>query len=120
MSSEKSLIFIYNANSGIISSVKDLWHKILRPSTYDCNLCMQTFGTISMKKDWKKFINNLNIDVEFLHKNDFKKKYKITDAKYPSAYVKKNVSLELLITKNEMNNVKSLDEMEALVSSKLK
>ena len=53
---EKKLVFVYNADSGAISLVKDFWKKILRPSSYECNLCMQTFGAFSMKKDWKKIL----------------------------------------------------------------
>ena len=117
---EKKLIFIYNADSGVINLVKDFWKKILRPSSYECNLCFQTFGAFSMKKDWKSFINNLNVETDFLHRDEFEEKYGITDAKYPSAYIYENGSLTLLISDDEMNSTKSLDEMEVLVLSKLK
>jgi hypothetical protein len=116
---EKKLVFIYNADSGVISLVKDFWKKILRPNSYECNLCMQTFGAFSMKKDWKSFINNLNIDTEFLHRDEFENKYHIKDAKYPSAYILENKNLKLIISEDEMNSVKSLDEMEILVLEKL-
>jgi len=116
---KKKLIFIYNADSGVINLVKDFWKKVLRPSSYECNLCMQTFGAFSMKKDWKSFINNLNVDTEFLHRDEFEKKHHIKDAKYPSAYIYENRNLRLLISYEEMNAVKSLDEMEVLVLSKI-
>ena len=116
---EKKLIFIYNADSGVINLVKDFWKKALRPSSYECNLCMQTFGTFSIKKDWKLFINNLNVDTEFLHRDEFEKKYHLKDVKYPSAYIYENRNLRLLISDDEMNAVKSLDEMEVLVLSKI-
>ena len=116
---ERKLIFIYNADSGVISLVKDFWKKILRLSSYECNLCMQTFGAFSMKKDWKSFINNLNIDTEFLHRDEFEKKYYINNAKYPSAYIYEDGNLSLLISDEEMNSVKDLDEMEVLILTKV-
>lgn len=116
---DRKLIFIYNADSGTINLVKDFWKKILRPSSYQCNLCMQTFGAFSVKKDWKSFIKNLSIDAEFLHKDEFEEKYKKNDAKYPSTYIFEDGNLNLLISQEEMNSVKSLDEMEALVLSKI-
>ena len=119
MSDIRKVIFVYNANSGFVSVVKDFWKKILRPSSYECNLCMQTFSTFGMKKDWKKFIQNLEIETEFLHKNEFEKNYDIKDAKYPSAYIQDDDNLALFITQDEMNNVKSLEEMETLVSEKV-
>ena len=80
---------------------------------------MQTFGAFSMKKDWKSFINNLKIDVEFLHRDEFEEKYGITDAKYPSTYLNEKGNIELIINDEEMNSVRSLDEMEALVLKKI-
>ncbi len=117
---EEKLVFIYNADSGIVNTVKDFWHKALRPSTYKCNLCAQTFSPFGMKKEWKSFLGTLNIETEFLHKDEFLNKYDIQDAKYPSAYLLKNGILKLLITQEEMDKVASINEMEKLVSSKLK
>ena len=116
---EKKLVFVYNADSGVISIVKDFWKKLLRPGSYQCHLCGVTYGAFSMKKDWKNFINNLNIDTEFLHRDEFEKKYHVKDALYPSAYLFQNEELILLISQDEMNSVKDLDEMEALVLSKM-
>ena len=116
---EKKLVFVYNADSDVISIVKDFWKKMLRPSSYECRLCGVTYGAFSKKKDWKKFVNNLNIDTEFLHRDEFQKKYDLKDAKYPSAYIDQDGELTLLISQDEMNSVKELDEMEALVLSKI-
>lgn len=116
---KKKLVFVYNADSGVINLIKDFWKKILRPSTYECNLCFQTFGIFSMKKDWKSFINKLNIETEFLHRDEFEREYDIKDAKYPSAYILENGYLTLMISDDEMNLVKSLDEMKLLVISKI-
>ncbi len=82
---------------------------------------MQTFGGgISMKKDWKNYVNNLDIPVEFLHIDEFEKKFDVKDAKYPSAYLKNGSNMKLFITRDEMNKVESLDEMKELVTKKLK
>ena len=116
---DDKLIFIWNADSGLINTVKDFWHKALRPSTYQCNLCQTTFGAFGAKKEWKSFINDLGIETEFLHKDEFLEKYDVKDAKYPSAYILKNGNLTLFISQEEMNKVATLTEMEDLVTSKL-
>ena len=93
--SEVKLIFIYNADAGgFFAGVKDTLHKTFRKSTYQCNLCAVTFGAFGMKKEWKKYVNNLDAPVEFfkkdkfkfefLHKDEFEDKYLIEDAKFPS------------------------------------
>ena len=130
MSVEKRLVFIYNADSGVVNTVKDWWHKLLRPSTYSCNLCVQTFSAFGMKKDWKEFINKLNVPVEFLkkdkfsleflHRDEFKEKYDMPDAKFPSAYLHSDSKLRLFISQDEMNSVNSLDELMELMNQKIK
>ncbi len=117
---KNKLIFIYNADSGLLNTVKDFWHKALRPSTYQCNLCQTTFGTFGAKKEWKSFISTLEVDTEFLHKDEFLESYDIPDAKYPSAYLLEDGVLRLLISQEEMDKVATTTEMENLVSSKLK
>ena len=119
MSDERKLVFIYNADSGLLNAVKDYFHKKRSPDTYECNLCMQTFGGFSMKKDWKSYINDLDVPTEFLHKDEFEKNYDVKNAEYPSAYLRNGSGMKLIISKDEMNNVKSLDEMKELVSKKL-
>jgi len=116
---DNKLVFIYNADSGLVNTVRDFWHKALRPSTYQCNLCQTTFGAFGAKKEWKSFISDLGIESEFLHKDEFVEKYDVKDAKYPSAYILKNGNLTVFITQEEMNKVATITEMEELVSSKL-
>ena len=119
MSDDKKLVFIYNADSGLLNSFRDYFKKKRSPETYECNLCMQTFGSFSMKKDWKSYIKNLDIDTEFSHKDGFEKRYDVKNAKYPSAYLRNGASMKIFISVDEMNKVKSLDEMKDLVSNKL-
>lgn len=119
MSDNRKLVFIYNANSGLINAVKDYFHKKRSPETYECNLCMQTFSGVSMNKGWKSYIKDLDIPTEFLHKNEFETKYDVNNAKYPSAYLQNGSNMKIFISVDEMNNVKSLDEMKDLVSKKL-
>ncbi len=114
------LIFVYNADSGIISTVSDYFHKIVKPDTYQCNLCALTFGNLGMKTQWKDFIEALEISVKFLHKDEFKKLYLLEKAEFPSAYIFKDSELCPLISSAEMNLLKTLDELIDLVNKKLK
>jgi len=114
----KKLIFVYNADGDIASSLIDAVHKIVKPSTYKCNLCMITYGAVSMKKEWRDFINNLGIIVEFLHKDEFEKNYGIMKGKFPAAYVSGD-KLKLIITAEEINRCKDLDDLKELVSKKV-
>ena len=72
----RKLIFVYNANSGVVNSWLDMAHKIVSPTSYECDLCSLTHGKFSEKRIWKKFKDTGLIDMEFHHKDEFLKKYK--------------------------------------------
>lgn len=68
------LVFVYNADSGVFSELKDYVHKAVSPSTYDCPLCALTYGsTGGMKKEWNTFLKELDFRVEFLHRDEMAK-----------------------------------------------
>lgn len=119
MGSEKVLLFVYNADSDLISTVKDYFHKAFRPDTYQCNLCAVTFGPLGKDRSWKNFTENLEIPVKFLHRDEFHQNFDVPDAKFPSAYLKESDDLKIFITKEEMNNVSEITELKNLVNRKL-
>jgi hypothetical protein len=116
------LVFIYNADSGAINAIRDYFHKMIKPSTYECNLCAVTFGNLRMKREWAQFVKELKeeIEVEFLHKDEFEEYYpQVQEAKYPSAYYIKGEKYHLFITKEEMNKVETIAELKKMTKKKL-
>ncbi len=83
---KEQVIFVYNANSDLFSTVTDFAHKILSPSTYQCQLCALTYGNFSKKQEWKYFVESLSIQTVFLHKDEFENQYKIKTA-LPAVFV---------------------------------
>lgn len=115
----KSLTFVYNADSGIFNLLSDTAHKIVSPSTYQCNLCKITYGIINEKDEWKSFILGLPYKINFLHRNEFNKKYPNTKEKFPSIFeISKNKPV-LVISTDEINKCKNLSDLKNLVTSKL-
>jgi hypothetical protein len=104
--------------------IKDALHKSISPSTYACNLCGLTYGTIRMKSKWKKFIDNLKLPSKFYHLDEFFEMlkthpHKIANTKVPAIYLHKNGRLSLLITNKEINQTKTLEDLMDLVEKKL-
>lgn len=64
------LLFVYNADSGLFNSMADAAHKILSPSTYNCNLCKVTYGWFTERTQWRGFVESLNIPCTFLHRDE--------------------------------------------------
>ncbi len=116
----KSLIFVYNANSGIFNSISDTAHKIISPSTYQCNLCKITYGIVNEKDEWKSFISNLPYKTNFLHKKEFNKKYPNVKEKLPVIFENSKGKLRLVISSDEINKCKDINDLKKLILSKLK
>lgn len=117
---EETLIFVYNADSGLFNELKDYVHKAVSPTTYGCNLCAVTFGSLGMKRDWKSFIEGLDLPVEFLHRDEFSEHYPSKDEKFPAAFVRKGSDISLLIAHTEINKAKSVDDLIQLVTQRVK
>lgn len=118
MTKEK-LLFVYNANSDLFSSVTDFAHKIISPTTYACSLCALTYGNFAMKKDWKSFTENLPIETSFLHKDQFQKSYSL-NADLPAVLIEDEQGLQPFVSKSEIGLCASLDELKNLLNKKLR
>lgn len=116
-----TIIFVYNANSGIFSQLGDLVHKTVSPQTYQCNLCGLTYGGAFMKNEWKEFIQSLPSKIIFLHKDEFLKLYpKEWTTCFPAGFIRSNDDTHLFISSEEINKQKTLDGLKNLVVQKVK
>ncbi len=118
---KNKLIFIYNADSSVFAQVSDAIKKIAAPNKYECNLCMVTYGTVSMKDEWKEFLGTLLFEKEFLHRDEFREKYpESKEEKLPAIFVSKNNILNLLISSEEINRQRSVTDLKNIISAKIK
>ncbi len=115
MIKNKALIFVYNASSGVNNSLLDSVQKLLKPESYECKLCELTFGVISENKKWKAFRKQSDMEMIFLHKEEYQKKFK---SKFEQLYdlpvvlYQDNYDLSLVIGKEELNQI---EEVEILI-----
>jgi hypothetical protein len=93
----QQLVFVYNADSGLVNGLLDAAHKALSPGTYSCRLCQLTYGVVTEKLVWKRFRRKLGLPVEFLHRDEFRKKY---FSKFMPAY---SFPVILSLTAHEMD-----------------
>ena len=114
------LVFVYNADGGRLAGLKDMFHKILSPSTYSCSLCAITYGATSMQPQWREFIRKLPVPVDFLHRDEFIRDYpQWARHPLPAAYaVSEDGALTSLIEMSEME-VADLNGLMELVRQRL-
>ena len=113
---QNKLIFVYNADSGLLNALKDAVHKTVSPDTYECNLCAITYGSVSMKPEWRKFIRSLLVETEFLHRDEFLEVYGPGEGDFPAIF---RSDRKLLISAEEINRCGSLEELKRLVEGLL-
>lgn len=121
----QKLVFIYNADSGLVNSLLDGAHKIVSPATYACSLCKLTHGAVSEKKLWTRFREELKSagkNLQFLHKDGFRKVYKSKFGHkftFPILLVEGENGLEILVHTKELNTLDSTEELIALIRERM-
>lgn len=102
------LVFVYNADSGILNAVMDSAHKLISPSTYSCSLCALTYHTFGEKKLWKKFRKESSLVMDFLHKDEFENRYPDHNHGLPVIFYEEDSDLTMIMTDKELNSTKDL------------
>ena len=115
------LLFVYNADSGVLSSVLNSAHKVLSPGTYSCSLCALTHGALSERAIWKAFRTNSHFESVFLHRDEFERQYRskwLPKYTYPVVLEAGNEGLQLLIGSEELAALDSPEALIELISSR--
>lgn len=114
------IIFIYNAKSGKLNSLLDVAHKLISPKTYQCKLCTITHDTFTENILWKEFRQKASLPLEFLHKDEFEKRYKNIETKYPVIFLQEEEKLTEWISKSEIEKIETTQELIHLIETKAK
>lgn len=115
----EKLLFVYNADSGLLNFILDAAHKLFSPATYPCNLCALTYTPTGLPR-WRRFVRTLPWPVEFLHKDELAEQYGKIDVLLPAAFVWDGHNLQPWINVEEMNGFESLDELITAVAARAK
>jgi hypothetical protein len=110
----QELIFVYNANSGVINSWLDTVHKLIKPETYSCDLCALTHGSFREKRIWKNFKQQFEFPISFYHKDEFLKKYKskwLPKYEFPIVLTSDSESMHPLISASEFSKMETLEDL---------
>ena len=114
-----TLVFVYNAESGLFNTLSDVAHKIFSPQTYACNLCALTHATFGMRREWKEFLESLNARTEFLHADELRSRYGMQGLALPAILRRRGAQLEEFADAAAINACRTLDELKRLISSRL-
>lgn len=114
------LILVYNADGGLLNAVKDAVHKIASPATYPCSLCALTYGWVSMRDRWRRFLASLPIGKVFHHRDDFALAFPGLDVALPAILLAAGEGPpRVLINAPEIDALPDLQALIALVEERL-
>ena len=103
------LVFVYNADSGFFNLLSDMAHKAFSPDTYNCQLCKLTHGYFGMREQWQQYLESLDAQLVFLHRDEFIKQYGRHKAALPALFIDCDGVAELFMSEETINACESLD-----------
>jgi hypothetical protein len=117
--SKPTLVFVYNADSGLFNLLSDFFQKIFSPENYSCSLCALTYSPLGMRGRWKKFVRGLGHSLEFLHRDELKNRYGMEDVQLPAIFLRRKETLDLWIDTSALDKCGHLEDLEGLILQKL-
>lgn len=113
----KTLIFVYNADTGLGDGVVRFFYKLLRPKSYPCGLCAITFDTFGMKQAWRKFLFSLPPECLFLHRDEYLLRYDlIPNGGFPAVFGLATDGLTQVLSSQEINSARTCEQLISLIN----
>ena len=109
------LIFVYNANAGLMAGILDSVHKTVSPETYPCSLCAISYGAFAVKPRWREWLKTLPMPMHFYHRPDFYVAFPAARSMaLPLVALDRDGHLELLLDAEQLD---ALEDLEGLIAA---
>ena len=116
----RTLVFVYNANSGVFNALADLVHKTVSPSTYPCKLCDITYGVTGMRRAWASFIKQADFKSEFTYRDLLPTQYpQIQVSELPAVFLLGDSTSQEVISAEEFITLEDIPSLMSHLESKI-
>lgn len=117
---KETLVFVYNADGGVLNSIMDSAHKLFAPSTYQCALCAVTHGVVAMRSEWQDYMRGLPYETRFYHRDGFRKDWPGLGEALPAIFFQVRANdLKILIVRSELVSITSVAQLTALLGRRI-
>lgn len=117
---KEKLIFVYNADGGMLNAIMDSAHKLFAPTTYQCALCAVTHGLVGMRTEWKEYMRTFPYETRFYYRDGFAKDWPgMGDALPAIFFLAPARDLKILIAKSELESVGSVAQLASLLGRRI-
>jgi len=115
-----TLIFIYNADGGLLNAARDAVHKLASPATYPCSLCALTYGAVSKRPAWRAFLGRVGLPTLFLYRDEWHADLDSRDLPLPAILLGGAEPVpEVLVSASELDGLTDLGGLIALLEARL-
>lgn len=111
------ILFVYNADSGKLNTLLDIAHKVISPSTYQCSLCSLTHDAFNEKSEWMNFRDSFPHNLQFLHKDEFEKKFS-ERYEYP-VVLDTSDEIKLLISSVDLHHLTDVKDLISTIQERV-
>lgn len=122
MPGTKTLLFVDNINSGVLQPFKDFSAGTAAVSGAGTHtLSTLTHSPVGMKKEWKRFLKDLDIPSRTLERSEFISEFgsRHPETTFPVVFVLKGTELAVLISTEELNQCRDLNDLIVLLRQRL-
>ena len=118
---EGSLVFVWNADAGMLNAVKDSLHKWISPETYSCKLCQLTHGFRTENIAWREFLDFVGRPVFFFYRDSFPKSGITIEfaERYPAVIELQKGRWRMVLKSEDFDEITSLQELIAILRSRI-
>jgi hypothetical protein len=116
----RTLIFVYNADGGLLNAARDAVHKLVSPATYPCSLCALTYGAVAKRPAWSAFLENVGLPALFLYRDEFRSTLDTRDLPLPAILIGGTGPVpEVLVSASELDGLADLDALIGLLEARV-
>ncbi len=116
----KTLIFVYNIDSSLLARILAYISLFSSSTRSGCRLRRITRNSFGMKDSWRKFLQFLPYKKEFLHRDEFRRKYPaFQEALLPAVFIADQDTFKLLAGPEEIGIWNDVSDMHKLLKEQL-
>ena len=122
MPGTKTLLIVDNINSGVLQPFKNFSAGTSAVSgTGTHTLSTLTHSPVGMKKEWKRFLKDLDIPSRTLDRSEFLSEFSSEhhQTTFPVVFVQKGNDLAILISTEELNQCRDLNDLIVILRQRL-
>jgi hypothetical protein len=72
-----------------------------------------------MRKEWKQFIETLELPVQFLYANELAERHSVGSLSLPVVLIREGERIEILVEADVINGCQNIDNLKEVIEDKL-